>query len=1680
MYQFSRHFIGLKLQQKYEIKREIGKGGRGIVFEAYDHDLQSSVAIKVIAPNTISPEEPEAFRKEGQILANLSRQSGHHILPVFSLETEVIDEIPTLYLVMQFASKGTLADRLESKEPLPIETVAHILRQAGDALSHAHKNNVIHLDFKPANILFDDEDNVLVADFGLAKLLDNATGTKGSTGAGTLHYMAPEQKHGFEVGVFSDVYACGITLHQMLTGRVPKETQDKHTGAVQLKLDERRLSPEMRKIIKRATAFNPRQRYLSINELLQDFSSAIRPSKMVREEKADYSQQRLISSEVPSPGLPQFPLTSEQNAEAIRDAMHELGRFCEEYPDINEREVVTRSFMKLFPALGYVNPGEDVYLELQQADVVLKGFDRRNIAVIEFKRPNRSPEEGFAQLNERYVPTLEPNVGVLCNGRKLWVYTRVGKSLVYPPYQVNLKDATVEDAERVNYWLGRRHLDLTNLSDFEKAVREIAQSAMPVRGSTEPGGQEFLKQFTLRKATSFADLVVAMHRALPTMLEVSNFTKGAYTFWRRIYAREQKKDTIPAVWKSLLSRSSQGRESTTSSENGKDREEVYQLMFAIESSYAVLSRLLLARAMENHEFPDLDLIDALLSSLKHLRVGRKLPSVKYAQGFRNLFSYLGNMAFQSLFGSDIFDWWYDISKYDDPDTAEIGIQLAKCAIAIFRFDFKPMSGDLLGELYQAYFDAETRKALGEFYTPPEVVDFILDELGYTPDNPNLPETRLLDPSCGSGTFIVHALQRYLAAMRGKPPKEVLNKLLGGLKIVGFDVNPFAVLMAQANYAAQIIPICAQMDDFLPTLSIPILRTDSLRQEYREGEMVEILPGQTIQQTFGWSVSQEDEVTIIKTELPIIGDEQGQFLTTTIPVPRFDKARERMWVNNPEEYFVVLHVLFDAVAKGSTSETVLSDLLKNAGLRYHLELARYIREAVRQLVDDVRRLKEEYDDDGRFLKTLADLAQAIVLKSDIRYDYVVGNPPYIRIQAIPEMLRKWWEQWYTWANQNFDAFIPFLERGVYLTPSTRADLPSQYAWLQPGGRLGFICSGRFLQLNYAEALRTLLPQKAAIELILDFRDSPVFKDATNYPAIITMRRLEEGEIVSTEKFPVIRVFDGRRQNAGQLLKEALALKAGLYQGQEYIQGRYMDAFLTSHSKLHNSLWRLMPSDEEKVFHKLVQAATVHRIEECPLCKDTHRIFDRENERQRDHAHTIRLEQVTTTSSGGFQGIATGHDPSLVFRCLQDRGDTLLVSPKGAADPDWAGPKEVEIEKAALRPWLFGRDVQRWSIHWDQWYVFFPYDLITAIEKRGQVEVPVTRLRLIPTSDACDIFKKKDKYVGDFPLLDERYPKIWKDYLTDPVIEKNLRSREKGRYKKSAPDGYKWHELSRGQNLECFEQDKLVLQMNSNIPKVAIEDEENKRHYVFQAGGRGGGVYGILHNTQLINDTFLAGVLNSPILDFYLKHISAVFGGNYYSYSDSFIKELPIKLPLTEAEHIQAQRIEEIAKKLIQQARGLYSKEEERDSFPRQQSLRLSSRHNLYPLEDFVVGKLQAQRFKREKGPTPSRKNLHNEIEIKCGKGWLTLKLPFLADVVTMWLRLQPSEEISLADLLALHIPNNPEGCRLLVEALTKLESEIDQTKQTMDLYEQELTSLVVDYYGLDACDNEVVENFLKLF
>src|SRR3989442_13293464 len=142
-----------------------------------------------------------------------------------------------------------------------------------------------------------------------------------------------------------------------------------------------------------------------------------------------------LLAEISPPSPPPLPARTPPNLAKLGDALRDLGQFCENNPHINEREVVTYTFKGdgLFATLGYDEPIKKVLLEHQQADVVLRAFNGRPLAVIEFKRPNRPPNDGLDQLENRYIARLLPDVGVLCNGHELWIYCRTGIRLYRPP-----------------------------------------------------------------------------------------------------------------------------------------------------------------------------------------------------------------------------------------------------------------------------------------------------------------------------------------------------------------------------------------------------------------------------------------------------------------------------------------------------------------------------------------------------------------------------------------------------------------------------------------------------------------------------------------------------------------------------------------------------------------------------------------------------------------------------------------------------------------------------------------------------------------------------------------------------------------------------------------------------------------------------------------------------------------------------------------------------------------------------------------------------------------------------------------------------------------------------------------------------------------------------------------------
>ncbi len=218
----------------YQIQHKLGEGGMARVYKAYQPRLRRDVAIKVILAHIAEQSDFRArFEREAQLVASLEHPN---IVAVYDFGEEGV----ITYLVMQYVAGGTLRDQLRDGHPLPSQQAAHYTLQMARALYSAHQRGIVHRDVKPQNMLVSahNRDHLLLSDFGIAKLFDGSLDTtwtdatagnvaynNGQTSAdqilGTLDYMAPEQINRKGVDARTDVYALGVVLFQMLTGRVP-------------------------------------------------------------------------------------------------------------------------------------------------------------------------------------------------------------------------------------------------------------------------------------------------------------------------------------------------------------------------------------------------------------------------------------------------------------------------------------------------------------------------------------------------------------------------------------------------------------------------------------------------------------------------------------------------------------------------------------------------------------------------------------------------------------------------------------------------------------------------------------------------------------------------------------------------------------------------------------------------------------------------------------------------------------------------------------------------------------------------------------------------------------------------------------------------------------------------------------------------------------------------------------------------------------------------------------------------------------------------------------------------------------------------------------------------------------------------------------------------------------------
>ena len=266
---------GIFISDRYEIIEKVGTGGMADVYKAKCHRLNRNVAIKVLKPEYSDDQTfVSKFRGEAQSAAGLSHPN---IVNVY----DVGDDGNLHYIVMELVEGITLKSFIERKGKLEIKEAVGIAIQIAQGMEAAHANHIIHRDIKPQNIIISREGKVKVTDFGIAKATSSNTIT--SNAMGSVHYISPEQARGGYSDEKSDIYSLGVTLYEMLIGKVPFEGDNAVSVALlhiqgettPLRQLDPTIPPSLDKIVQKCMQKKPERRYLSASELIQDLKRSL-------------------------------------------------------------------------------------------------------------------------------------------------------------------------------------------------------------------------------------------------------------------------------------------------------------------------------------------------------------------------------------------------------------------------------------------------------------------------------------------------------------------------------------------------------------------------------------------------------------------------------------------------------------------------------------------------------------------------------------------------------------------------------------------------------------------------------------------------------------------------------------------------------------------------------------------------------------------------------------------------------------------------------------------------------------------------------------------------------------------------------------------------------------------------------------------------------------------------------------------------------------------------------------------------------------------------------------------------------------------------------------------------------------------------------------------------------------
>ncbi|MBI2656072.1 N-6 DNA methylase [Candidatus Woesearchaeota archaeon] len=752
-------------------------------------------------------------------------------------------------------------------------------------------------------------------------------------------------------------------------------------------------------------------------------------------------------------------MTSKDDLSFIEKSLHGFKKiFSEITIDTLEHDFSPR-FVEHFikEVLGY--QGNEYIFERGRTDVTLLDENKRRIVVIETKRPREDINaEKWQTQAGKYADSSTIFVG-LTNGYHflVWQVKKGGnrelkidlniKGLIEEKRAIESKLTTketeqilfLENLSKQQIWDEAKYkkfndyyaaIDVSDNEGFKKLIEHLNYISNDLmRQYTFSAFDEYYAGYYQYKQTlgELDEIKKVNKKNSKQSAEIAKFelkTEGEY--------KKYSSFSGYYIWKALSNRF-----------DGKEEEN--KQVFCKESIYVLLNRLLFIRICE-----DKGLLKKKISNggIERLREELTEPVVGDSEVFKQIikFSYSGAQKIYSHFyeKDNPLDW------YESGD-GELDHVLNKVLWLLNQFNFSKVDRDILGKLYEKYLPKDERKKLGEFYTPDEVVDYILDAIEYVPTKA-IDGKDIIDPACGSGGFLVRAARRLIARHAVKfgkaTPKEALDnkkwldvyeKLTPkeceeivnsvSMHIHGFDINPFAVNITEMNLLFQIIDIYSKAVKGNPSFTVPrfkVYETDSL------------------------------EITNDQTRLLQF---QG------------------------------------AIGKSLAKDRTFTDELKKK-----------------------------------------------------KYDYVVGNPPWLGILKMEKQTLATYSH-YLSAKGKFDIYVLFIELGAKM--------------LNQHGKLGYITQNRFMKVGYAEALRDYITKNVALRQITDFGDIKIFTDATNYPCILVFENNSPGSFIHIE-------FKPRAENVAP--EELLSLVKKRWSETKY-NDEYFKLSTVKQETLKSSGWNL---------------------------------------------------------------------------------------------------------------------------------------------------------------------------------------------------------------------------------------------------------------------------------------------------------------------------------------------------------------------------------------------------------------------------------------------------------------------------------------------------------------------------